>query len=218
MTESDFSFQAAELISICQRLHALGFLAAADGNVSFRTGHRIFTTPSGVAKHAIRKQDLAEITLGGAIVKGNPSSEKAMHLAIYRECPQARAVVHAHPPHAIAWTVANPHSGALPEGAMSELILAVGAVPVAPYARPSTAALADNLLPFLPGHRAMILARHGVLCWGETLQEAYNGVERIEHAAKVLCLAQQMGGVSELPETEVSALKAMRKTLGDKIL
>ncbi len=206
------------LIDICRSLHRQGFLAAADGNLSYRYGERIHITPSGVAKSAIKPADMAEIDLQGAVLRGKPSSEKLMHLAIYQHCPQARAVVHAHPPHPIALSVAKPELRWLPEGALSELILAVGAVPIVPYARPSTVQLGDNLLPYLPHHRALILSRHGVICWGETLAEAYHGVERLEHAAKVLCLALQMGGISELPDDEIAALKAMREKIGQRIL
>ncbi len=209
---------AAQLVDICKRLHQQGFLAAADGNLSYRENGRIVITPSGVAKADLHIDDLAETDLKGEPARGNPSSEKLMHLAIYQQCPQAVAVVHAHPPHAIAWSIARPDLHWLPEGAMSELILAVGAVPVVPYARPGTAELSNNLTPYLPGHRALILSRHGVICWGESLAEAYHGVERIEHAAKVLCLAHQLGGITELPAEEVAALRELRHALGHRIL
>lgn len=212
------SDQLTRVVEICRELHRQGFLAAADGNVSFRDGERIHITPSGVAKASIHGGDLAEIDLAGNVVSGRPSSERLMHLTVYRHCEKAAAVVHAHPPHAIAVSVARPDWQWLPGGALSELILAVGAVPIVPYARPSTPQLGENLIPFLPQCRAMILSRHGVICWGESLEEAFHGVERIEHAAKVLCLALQMGGITELPREEIEALRDMRKKLGDKIL
>jgi L-fuculose-phosphate aldolase len=78
--------------------------------------------------------------------------------------------------------------------------------------------MGDHLLPFLPDYRAMILSRHGALTWGEDLQEAYNGMERLEHAAQVLALAQQLGGLTSLPEEEVRHLRAVRKKMGKKTL
>jgi len=207
-----------QLIDICKSLHRQGFLAAADGNVSYRQGDVVRITPSGVAKSAIAAGDLAEVALDGTVLSGRPSSEKLMHLAIYQQCPLAKAVVHAHPPHPIALSIARPDLEWLPEGALSELILAVGAIPVIPYARPGTAALGEGLQPYLPNHRALILSRHGVICWGETLAEAYHGVERLEHASRILCLALQMGGITQLPDAEIAELKAMRKQIGERIL
>jgi L-fuculose-phosphate aldolase len=206
-----------KVIQLCRKLHQQGFLAAGDGNVSYRDGDRIVITPAGVSKASLHPSTMATMDLGGEVISGLPSSEKLMHLTVYKHCPQAVAVVHAHPPHAIALSIARPDWAWLPEGAMSELVLAVGAVPVVPYARPSTTGMGDNLVPFLPGCRALILSRHGVLCWGQSLEEASQGVERLEHTAKILCLALQMGSITELPESEVEALRDMRITLGESI-
>ena len=216
-TQTDNDPRAAQVVALCRDLHDRGYLAAADGNVSYRAGDRLFITPSGVAKAAMAPEDIAEMAFDGAVIAGKPSSERFLHLAIYRHCPGAKAVIHAHPPRAIALTIARPDLRWLPEGAMSELILAAGRVPVVPYARPGTPALADSVVPFLPEHRALILSRHGVICWGEDLEEALYGVERLEHAATILCLALQMGGITELPDEEVQALRELRQQLGDRI-
>jgi L-fuculose-phosphate aldolase len=64
----------------------------------------------------------------------------------------------------------------------------------------------------------MILARHGALAWGESLEEAYNGLERLEHSAQILATALQLGGLTRLPEFEVSALRELRRQLGERIL
>lgn len=211
-----------KVISIAKRLHEQGFLASADGNISFldESGgeKKVYITPSGIPKKDVTAESMACLDISGETLSGKPSSEKLMHLTIYQNSDSAKAVVHAHPPHCIAWSIARPDWKFLPAAAMSELILAVGDVPIVPYARPSTQDMGDFLLPFLAEHRAMILARHGVLCWGETLEEAYNGVERIEHAAKILMLAQNMGGITSLPDEEVSALREMRKKIGNKTL
>jgi L-fuculose-phosphate aldolase len=78
--------------------------------------------------------------------------------------------------------------------------------------------MGDVLVPFLPKHRALILARHGALAWGENLDEAYNGIERIEHAAHILKLASELGGLSSLPAPEIEALQQLRRQLGERIL
>lgn len=210
---------ATQIVEVCQALNAKNFLAAADGNVSVRISDReIMITPAGLNKSKITPENMAIITLNNEVVKGNPSSERMMHLEVYRQCPEAKAVVHAHPPTAIAWTIACPELAELPAECMSELILAVGKIPVVPYARPGTREMGTNLIPFLAQCRAMILARHGALSWGEDLEEAYNGMERIEHSALILKSAKELGGLTSLPEHEVAALRELRRKLGRRTL
>lgn len=208
------------VVEACQRLYGRNMLASADGNVSYRLDSgEILITPSGLAKAFMRPEEMALINLDGqALNKAQPSGEKLMHLEVYRRCPQARAVVHAHPPYAIAWTVSHPDLNELPNNCLSEVILAAGRIPIVPYARPSTQAMGDHLHPYLPKHRLMILARHGALSWGETLDEAVQGMERLEHVAQILLLAKMAGGLSELSASEVEALWAMREQIGERTL
>ena len=175
-------------------------------------------TPTGVNKYQLRPEQLALVGLDGAILAGAPSSERAMHLAVYRRCPLVCVVVHAHPPTGIAWTLAHPELSELPSDALPEVILAAGRIPIVPYARPGTEAMALALEPFLPAHRLLLLARHGALAWGETLEEAVNGIERVEHAALILKTALELGGAKPLPEEERRALHALRAKSGPKLL
>lgn len=208
-----------EILRICQRLHGRNLLAAADGNVSYRVSDQeILFTPSGVNKAFLSPQDIAVVTLDNKILSGNPSGERLMHLEVYRQCPKAKAVVHAHPPTAIAFTLAHPEWKELPSDGLSELILAMGSVPIAPYARPGTQAMGDVLRPFLPASRVILLARHGGLSWGEDLDEAYNGMERLEHISQILMHAYALGGLTSLPAEEVQVLREMRKKLGERTL
>lgn len=202
----------------CRRLHARNLLAAGDGNVSVRLGDgRILLTPSGVNKDRLRPEDLALLGPDGEVQSGSPSSEAPLHLALYRACPEARAVAHAHPPTAIAWTLARPGLEALPCDALPEVLLATGGVPIAPYARPGTRELAEGVLPFLPHHRLLLLARHGAVAWGETLDEACDGLERVEHGAQILLAAEALGGAHPLPKGELEALRALRIRLGPRL-
>lgn len=208
-----------QMVASCRRLYERNCLASADGNISVRlSDQRILITPSGVAKAFMSPEEMAVIDLEGRVLEGEPSGERLMHLAIYRHCPRAKSVVHAHPPHAIAWSVVEPKIEELPSDVLSEVILATGRIPIVPYARPTTAAMGDHLLPFLPHQRALILERHGAVTWGESLTEATNGLERIEHSAQILWIASCMGSLRKLPKTEVEALQQMRSQIGDRIL
>ncbi len=208
-----------EAIEACRSLHAQGLLAAADGNVSVRMDDgRVAITPRGVAKASLRREDFAFLDLDGTILDGIPSSERLMHLAVYRACPEARAIVHAHPVTAIAWSLANPGAEELPSDALPEVILAAGRIPLVPMATPGTEEMGSNLAPFLPAHRLMILARHGGLAWGESVREASGGIERLEQVAKILLAAESFGGAKPLAESEVEELRALRAKLGPKLI
>lgn len=213
-----------EIVKACQRLHSKDMLAAADGNISYKVSDQnILITPTGINKAFLTAKDIAVITQDNQILEGNPSGERLMHLEVYKHCPKARCVVHAHPPTAIAWSVAFPQLAELPSDYLSEVILAVGRIPIVPYARPGTQQMGDHLRPFLPECRTMILSRHGAISWGEDLAEAYNGMERLEHSAKILMNAVLLGGnipigMTPLPAQEVEALRAMRQQLGERTL
>lgn len=205
------------IVELCRRLHARNLLAACDGNLSVRLDDgRLLVTPSGVNKAFLEASRITILSNG--VEGGMPSSELKLHLEVYRRCPAARAVVHAHPPTAVAWSLARPHLRELPSEGLPEVTLAVGRVPISPYARPGTEAMAEAIRPFLPKHRVMILARHGALSWGEDPVEAYNGIERLEHAATMLKLAAELGGSKALPEGELRELRKLRERLGERTL
>ena len=208
-----------QIVEICERLHARNMLAGADGNISFRiSDDEILITPSGIAKAFMDPDQMAVINIKGETIDGKPSSEKLMHLEIFKNCPQAKAIVHAHPPTAIAWTVARPDLQKLPSDCLSEVILATGDIPFVPYARPGSENMGKVLVPFLPRHQAMILRNHGALCWGLDLEEAYRGMERIEHSAQILATAERLGGLKSLPQEEIAYLYELRKKIGNVLL
>ena len=208
-----------EIRGACAHLHARGLLAAADGNVSVRLpDDTVLLTPAGVNKARLPPGSLARVTLDGRILEGRPSTERAIHLAVYRASDDARVVVHAHPPTAIAWTLARPGLTELPTDTLPELLLAAGRVPIVPYARPGTEEMGTVLLPFLPSHRLLLLSRHGALAWGESMEEAVNGIERVEHSALILKAAEELGGSTPLPPLELEALRALRTRIGPRLL
>lgn len=211
--------QLHALLDACRRLHAGGLLAASDGNLSVRLPNGLIAmTPSGVPKAQVTLGELAHLQLDGTVVNGRPSSERAMHLAVYRAVPAAKAIVHAHPPTAIAWSLARPELQELPADGLPEVILAAGAIPIVPMALPGTEAMGANLLPFLPAHRLLILARHGGLCWGEHMDEAAGGMERLEQVATILWKAEALGGARPLAAAELEELRALRARLGPRVI
>lgn len=210
---------AAAVIELCQKLHQQRLISGGDGNVSYRiSDDQVLITPSGVPKCEVKPEDMALVDLEGKVLRGRPSSEKWMHLEIYLRCEKAKCVVHAHPPTVVAWSIARPELKELPGECMSEVIPTTGRIPFVPYACPGTTAMAENLRPFLPKCRALILSRHGALTWGEDLQEVLNGMERLEHSALILKTAEDLGGITKLPAEEIAKLKQLREKIGERLL
>ncbi|MFZ9001502.1 MAG: class II aldolase/adducin family protein [Bacteriovoracaceae bacterium] len=208
-----------EIIETSKELHKKNLLAGTDGNISSRLDDgKILITPSGLPKSKIRPDQMALIEKDGTVLEGKPSSELSMHLKVYELCPEAKFVIHAHPPTAVAWSIARPELKELPADCFSEVILALGSIPFVPYARPGSNEMGTNLAPYLPNHRVMVLSRHGGLSWGESLEEALNGIERLEHSSEMLWKAHTLGGITPLPKEEITFLKNKRKEIGPKTL
>ena len=222
MTRGGYPSRAAaarEIVVVCRRLYERGLIAGPDGNVSVRLGPgRVLVTPAGMSKTDVRAADLVEVELDGATRWAGrgvaASSEVGMHLRIYQRRPDARAVVHAHPPTATAFAVAGEP---VPADVLPELILQMGAVPLVPYATPGTPALADGLEPFLAGHDAFLLANHGATTLGPTLRVAHQRMESLEHGARILMAARHLGQVNHLADEHVRALAAARRRLAGGI-
>lgn len=201
---------ASRMALCCRQLAARGLLAGQDGNLSVRLGpDRVLVTPSGVIKGLVTPGDMVEVDGRGRRRRGrrNPTSELDLHLRILKLRPDVNAVVHAHPPTATGFALAG-------EGfetfALTELIFLVGRVPLVPYGLPGTPELGDRVEPYLAGHDAWLLANHGAVTVGATLDAAWIRMESLEHAARILFVARTLGRVTELDATAVAALLARR--------
>jgi L-fuculose-phosphate aldolase len=208
-----------EIINTATMLHHKNMLAACDGNISYRyNDNTILITPSGKPKFLLVEDDIAVVDINGKVIKGKPSSEMLMHLEVYKMRADARAVIHAHPPTAVAYSIAHPAAEEIPGKSFSELILAVGKLPIVPFQMPGSLEMGTALHPFIKNYKVMVLARHGALSFGEDLIEAYSGMERLEHSCEILLKAKSFGVVTELDEQTIDELHAMRKKIGDKTL
>ena len=202
---------AEEIVSVCCRLYDRGLIAGQDGNVSVRLpGGNILVTPAGLSKVDVTEDDLVELTPDGALVTPgrSASSEVGMHLRIYRERPDVRAVVHAHPPVATAFGLAGRD---FMDAVLPEVIFHLGSVPLVPFAMPGTPALGDAMAPFLADHDAFLLASHGATTVGPTLRLAHQRMESLEHASRILHAAAALGPATRLREEDVKALRDARE-------
>jgi len=199
------------IVRVCKLMWQRGLIAGPDGNVSVRISfEHVLVTPRGFSKASVEENDLVLVNLDGKRVGGRhePSSELAMHLAIYRAREDVNAVVHAHPPVATAFAVAGI---GLPGNVLPELAVQMGEVPVVPYATPGTEAMPEAIAPFLPNHDAFLLANHGATTVGCTLAEAHQRMESLEHSANILLTARLLGRVNALGIEEARLLEAARR-------
>ena len=187
-----------DLCAVGQLLYQRGYVVGHDGNLSIRTApDRILITPSGVGKGRMTPDMMVLCDLQGRVLSGDlpPSSESKLHLMIYRERPDVRSVVHAHPPFSTARAICR---RPLRERYLAELTAQLGEVPVAEFAMLSTEEVPDSVRPFLHTHSAVLLANHGSLAWGPSLWAAFDLLETVEHTARIYDLVDRMGGGVEL--------------------
>jgi len=213
-----------EIVRVCRRLWERALIAGPDGNVSVRLGaDRVLVTPAGLSKVDVRVEDLVVVDAKGGHLEGErrASSEVAVHLYLYAQRQDVRAVVHAHPPVATGFAVAGEDFmvPVLPEVILQ---MAGGGVPLVPYRTPGTTELAEAFAPFVARHDAFLMANHGATTVGSTLLVAHQRMESLEHSARILFAARMLGRVNRLTPEQVSELesgpsvdRARRATSGD---
>lgn len=214
-----YSAQRDQLVHFGKLIHQQGFISATDGNLSVRLdSHMVLATPTGMSKGMMSADDMVVVDLNGKKLDGvkNVSSEIAMHLTIYRMRPDVNAVVHAHPCTATGFASAGM---ALDDPICSEVVISLGAVPLAEYATTGTPALSESLMPYIPDYDAILLANHGAVSYGADLMTAYLKMEAVEHFAKIMLVTHQLGRQEVLSESEIRKLvEARSKYEGNKSL
>jgi L-fuculose-phosphate aldolase len=206
-TEQDYR---EDIVRVCRLVHEKGWVAMNDGNVSIRLNdERILCTPTAISKSMVRQEDIIVCDMGGNKVHGlrERTSEFAMHTTIYSLRPDVRSVVHAHPPVATGFATAG---RALDKALLPEVIIQLGAVPLASYGLPGTPALTEGMLPLIPHYDALLLENHGCTSYGRDVWEAFFRMEMVEHFARITFVAEMVGGARPLPREEVEKLFAAR--------
>jgi L-fuculose-phosphate aldolase len=203
-----------EICTAGRWIHGRAFVASTDGNISVRLdSRRVLTSPTAISKGMMSPDDLVVTDLKGRKLAGRreASSELAMHLLIYNRRPDVHAVCHAHPPIATAHAAAGlPLNKAL----LSELVIALGCIPVARYGTPGTQELSDALEPLVQDYDAILLANHGVVTCGGDLLTAFFRMETVEHFANVSLASELLGKQVLLSGRDVEKLLAARVRYG----
>ncbi len=202
-----------DICAVGRWVHGHGYVAATDGNVSVRLDERrVLATPTLMSKGMMAPDDLVVVDTKGGHLQGRrkASSEIAMHLLIYKRRPDVHAVVHAHPPTATGYAAAGL---ALNQALISEVVLALGCIPLARYGTPGTPELTEALAPLVAQYDAILMANHGVVTYGADLLTAYMRMETVEHFARISLVTQLLGGPNLLSREEVEKLGEARALL-----
>lgn len=205
-----------EICEIGRRIYAKGMVAANDGNISVKLNDNEFLcTPTGVSKGFMTPDYICKVDKNGKVIQasGNykPSSEIKMHMRVYKERPDVKSVVHAHPMYATSFAIAGIP---LSQPIMPEAVITLGCVPIAEYGTPSTDEIPDAVSKYLPYYDAVLLENHGALSYSDSLLSAYYKMESLEFYAQLLYQSKQLGGPQELSEAQVQRLYEIRREFG----
>lgn len=188
----------AAICEVGRRLWQRGLVSGNEGNISVRISpDTVLCTPAGAGKGQMKPDEIVKIDLSGKPLDGGrPSSEIKIHLEAYRKRPDCAAVVHAHPPTALAFTLAGVE---IPDNVLPESAVILGSVPTVPFKMPGTQDLADEISPYLEDHKTLLLSHHGAMVLGKDVYDAWARMECLESVCKVLMSARLLGDTRPMP-------------------
>jgi L-ribulose-5-phosphate 4-epimerase len=198
-----------QVVDLCRSLFERGLAHGSAGNVSARLENHVLVSPTNSCLGRLNPRQLSKVTLKGKHIAGDkPSKEAPLHLGIYRERPDAGAVVHLHSTYA---TVLSCLADTNAEDAMAPitpyLMMRVGRVPMVPYHLPGSDELAEAVRAKAAAHRAVLMANHGFVVAGRTFEDAVFNAEELEENAKLLVLTRGQR-LRLLTPADIAALEA----------
>ncbi|MGC9124599.1 MAG: class II aldolase/adducin family protein, partial [Caldisericaceae bacterium] len=194
-----------DIASIGKRLYERDLNNGYGGNFSVRDEEYIYITPSGVPKDTLDYSDVLVIDFKGNVLEGNgkPSTEILFHITTYKTRPDVNAIIHAHPPIATGFSIAQ-HP--IPNNIHEECTVNLGEVPIVYYEVTSSKELAESIQKVIKNHNAVLLSNHGALTVGEDLERAYRRMEELESLCKMIIVANSLEGVKPIPDYKLNEL------------
>ncbi len=202
------------IIAYSRKMLEEGLTFGTGGNISRRMGDSYLITPSGIPYQSLEDKDLVKMKIGQEKKPGeNPSSEYHLHSLIYEKYPQAQGLVHTHSKYINVLAALE-----RPLPTIHYLMASAGPDPiaVANYASFGTKALAQEALKVFGRNKAVILSHHGLVCYGDSVSEAYNLAQTLEFCAFVYVTGSSMGEVKELSREEMEKMVIAFQGYGPK--
>ena len=206
-----FSASKDDFCRFCNLLYQRHLAAGIGGNISARSGNRIFLTPSDYSLRDVKPDIVAVVNEEGDLIDGGrPTKEADMHLRILRRRPDINVVFHLHGPYIIAAsTIFDPGPSTLPALTPGFVYYAYP-LPMIPFMVPGSQELAETITRGLSGRTsyATLLKNHGLITVGKDFREALNIAEEIDEAARVYLLTD--GKASSIPLEDIEKIKSLR--------
>ncbi len=197
---NDIAQARQAVLAMGVKLVETGLVIGTWGNISVRAGDKMVITPSGADYATLTPEDLPIVDIAAGTWEGpKPSSERDLHLAVFRERSDINAVIHVHSPHASTLAAARRELPAI----LDDVAQLIGpSVRVADYALPSSKKIVRETMKALKGRMAAIMANHGAICLGRTLDEALLCCQVLEKGCKAFIEAEFLGGAKEINKFE----------------
>jgi 3-dehydro-4-phosphotetronate decarboxylase len=177
-----------ELVRVGRLLYTRQLAHGSAGNLSVKLDDgNILVTPTNSSLGALDADRISKVSPAGDLISGDrPSKEYFFHLAVFEERPGARAVVHLHSTYSVAVScLCHQRTDDVIPPLTAYYVMRVGKLPLVPYFRPGDRALADEVRKVAREHRSMLLANHGPIVSGSSLEEAVHAYEELEETAKL---------------------------------
>jgi L-fuculose-phosphate aldolase len=200
------------MIDVGKRLDDKNLLVGTDGNFSVKLNDdKVLITASGFCKSMLEPSQITKVDMQGNVISGmKPARDIRMHLAVYEMRPEAKAVVHSHPPFITGFAI-TPYK--FETVALSEVLFDLGSIAVADFAIPTTEQVPEAVKEALRNNdsaRAVVLSGHGALTYSDKdIWDACFKMEVLEMTAKSLLVAQIMGGVQTLSKEQTEEIKKL---------
>jgi ribulose-5-phosphate 4-epimerase/fuculose-1-phosphate aldolase len=181
----------SEIVRFGALLYARGLAHGSAGNLSVRLEDgSILVTPTNSSLGFLTPVQISKVSPDGIHIAGDPPSKEAFfHLAVYEERPAALAIVHLHSTHAVALScLCHDDSSDILPPLTAYQVMRIGRLPLVSYYRPGDRKLADAVRALAGAHKAMLLANHGPIVSGKSLQDAVHAYEELEETAKLFFL------------------------------
>jgi len=209
-THADENRLREAVCDIGRSIFERGLTAGSSGNISVRLEDGWLFTPTNVSLGRLDPARLSKLDLASRHVAGDaPSKESFLHRAMYEERPQAGAIVHLHATHSAAVSCIDglDHDNCIPPFT-AYYVMKIGRLPLIPYYRPGDPRLGDAIRGCACRHCAVLLANHGPVVSGTTLDAAVNAIEELEETAKLFLLLRNTP-TRPLDERQIEELNAV---------
>jgi L-fuculose-phosphate aldolase len=202
-----------EICEIGRQMYEKGYSPGSSGNISCRIGDEILVTASGCCLGKLSAEDVISVDMQGNVIgkHGLPSSERFMHIEIYKRRPDVSCIIHAHSPKSTAMSIAGKE---INTAILAEAVIYLGEkIPLVVYETPSTHELAEMVAENFVNSDAALMANHGAVVCASTLEKAFNKLETVEFLGEMCVLSGLLGTTNHIPQNKIAELLKIREKL-----